>query len=167
MTTKEAPTLADIAVRCVADGKIDIVTNAIMKEWKQCETCSYVICKNCIDEYQNYATENGNIICPGSSFRRKVHNMNLINIKVEEILIVAKKRQIKPVTGILIQKAFYQPNVVQTTLSDALDDSMLFLLEQEIKKNITIKQEEWSNMGSVLVKRNRGKYVMWERLDEY
>ena len=41
------------------------------------------------------------------------------------------------------------------------------LMEENINPNVSVKQEEWSNMGSVLVKRNRGKYLMWERLDGY
>ncbi len=70
--SKEETKASDIAVRCVADGKIDIMTNAIMKEWKQCETCSYIICKACIEEFSLYKTQSGLIICPGSSFRRKI-----------------------------------------------------------------------------------------------
>lgn len=165
--TKEEPKTSDIAVRCVADGRIDIMTNAVMKDWKQCEICSYIICKDCIEEFSQYKSENGSIICPGSSFRRKNHNLSLKEIQMEEILLVAKKKQIKPATGMLIQKAFFQPEKTQTSLEDSIDETMILLLNENINQNVTVKQEEWSNMGSVLVKRNRGKYLMWERLDNY
>ncbi|KKL13461.1 hypothetical protein LCGC14_2525540 [marine sediment metagenome] len=164
---KEDTKPSDIAVRCVADGKLNIMTNAIMKEWKQCNTCSYIICKECIEEFQEYKTISGSIICPGSSFRRKTHNMDLGEIKMEEILLIAKKKQIKPVTGLLIQKAFYQSSKIQTTIEDSLDETMIMLMDENINPNVSVKQEEWSNMGSVLVKRNRGKYLMWERLEGY
>ena len=159
--------LSDIAVRCVADGKIDIMTNAVMKEWKQCGICSYIICNECIKEFSQYKTDSGFVICPGSSFGRKNHTMTLQSIKMDEILLIAKKKQIKPATGRLIQKAFYQPTLEQTSLENSLDETMIMLMDANINSDISVRQEEWSNMGSVLVKRNRGKYLMWERLEGY
>ncbi|MHA1983874.1 MAG: hypothetical protein ACW967_05935 [Candidatus Hodarchaeales archaeon] len=165
--SKDDTKASDIAVRCVADGRIDIMINAVMKEWKQCETCSYIICKDCIEEFSQYKTESGSVICPGSSFRRKNHTMALKDIQTEEILLIAKKRQIKPATGVLIQKAFFQPQKTQSSLEESIDETMIMLMNENINQNVTVKHEEWSNMGSVLVKRNRGKYLMWERLEGY
>jgi hypothetical protein len=156
-----------IAVKCVADGRIELITNAVMKEWKQCNTCSYIICRECIAEYITYSGNSGATPCPGSSFQRTVHNMELIEIRFDEILKIAQKKQIRPATGVLIQKAFYHPSKLATLAPEVLDDNIILQLSTEPTGNISIRQEQWSNMGSVIVKRNRGKYVMWEQLERY
>ena len=167
MENKDTNTHADtVAVRCVADGRVDYIRNAVAQEWKQCKICNYIICNACIDEYQQYKSDNGTIVCPGSYFRRDIHNMDLNPVKLDEILLVAQKKQIKPATGLLIQRAFYQAKKQQSSLVDTLDDSMIFQITPADESGISVRQEEWMNMGSVIVKRKRGKYVMWERLGD-
>lgn len=167
MENKDNNTHTDtVAVRCVADGRVDYIRNAVAQDWKQCKICNYIICKSCIEEYQQYKTDDGAIVCPGSYFRRDTHNMDLSPVLLDEILLIAQKKQIKPATGLLIQRAFYQPKRQQESLLDILDDSMIFQITSTDESGISVKQEEWMNMGSVIVKRNRGKYVMWEQLGD-
>ena len=155
-----------VAVRCVADGKVELITNAVLKEWKQCRTCSYIICKECLVEFLSFDYDGTGAKCPGSTFRRGVHKLDVGEIRLDEILKIVQKKQLRPAGGILLERAFYSRPKIQKSLEDSLDTTMVMSLSIADGPGVIVRQEEWSSMGSVIVKRNRGKYVMWERLTD-
>lgn len=147
----------NIVLRCVADNKPEFIEKAVLNGWKQCATCKYPICNECL---KIFLGENPTIetTCPGS-FLKFSHALILEPIPTELILVEAKKNlsQLPPI-GLLIDKAFYSNPEHglehNHSIHSYIQNNSVFLA----------KQEQWANMGSVIVKRNRGKYISWERL---
>lgn len=146
----------NIVLRCVADNKSELLEKAVLNGWKQCKTCKYPICNICLKIFLGENEDNP--LCPGTYLKYN-HTIVVENIPTEIILIEAKKSSMLPKTGILINKAFY---LVQ---DDALDGRSKIIEKKFEESSVSFaRQEQWLNMGSVIVKRNRGKYVSWERL---
>ena len=148
-----------IVLRCVADNKPEFIEKAVLNGWKQCKTCKYPICNECLKIFLGENNTN-EPTCPGS-FLKFSHTLVLEPIPTELILVEAKKDQSQlPPVGLLIEKAFYSKPVSDTTNSSPIhsyiQNNSVFLA----------RQEQWSNMGPVIVKRNRGKYISWERLSD-
>ena len=148
----------EIILRCVADNRPEFLEKAVLNGWKQCKICKYVICNECLSIF--LPDNNSESVCPGTYLKYN-HNLVIENIPTEIIIIDAKKHSKLPSTGILINKAFYSDNE-ETVFGD--DESSKFLNKYENQAVSLAKKEEWSNMGSVIVKRNRGKYISWERI---
>ena len=147
----------NIVIRCVADNKSELIIKAVLNGWKQCKTCSYPICNECLTTY--LAVEEGtNPVCPGSYVKGN-HVLVLETIPTELILIEARKipSQLPPI-GLLLDRAFYSnPLAVK-------DDKHQIDAYFHSNSVYLAKQEKWANMGSVIVKRNHGKYISWEKL---
>jgi hypothetical protein len=147
----------EIILRCVADKKSELLERAVLNGWKQCQICKYPICNDCLHIFLNEAENES--VCPGTYLKYN-HNLIVENIPTEIILIEAKKQSKLPPTGILISKAFYLNIEEKETTSEPKS----FSAKYENKAVSLARKEEWANMGSVIVKRNRGKYISWERL---
>lgn len=149
----------NIVLRCVADNKPEFIEKAVLKGWKQCKTCKYPICDECLQIF--LGEEEGNEpICPGS-FLKFSHTLELEIIPTELILIEAKKihSQLPPI-GLLLNKAFYSKP------ANTIDDKHPINAYFQNDSVFLAKQEQWANMGSVIVKRNHGKYISWERISK-
>ena len=147
----------NIVLRCVADTKAEVLEKAVLNGWKQCKTCKYPICNDCLPYFTEENTSN-EPLCPGS-FLKFNHALVLEPIPTELILIEAKKNLSElPPIGILIDKAFYS---TPATASDETHVTHSYMQNNSI---FLARQEHWANMGSVIVKRNRGKYISWERI---
>lgn len=150
----------NIVLRCVADNKAEFIEKAVLNGWKQCKTCKYPICAECLKIFLGEEEGINEPICPGS-FLKFSHTLELELIPTELILIEAKKvhSQLPPI-GLLLDKAFYsRPNTVtddKHPVNSYFQNNSVFLA----------KQEQWANMGSVIVKRNHGKYISWERISK-
>ncbi len=147
----------NIMLRCVADTKAEFIERAVLKGWKQCKICKYPICNECLKIFLGENPMN-EPTCPGS-FLKFNHTLVPEPIPTELILIETKKNQSQlPPIGILLDKAFY--------VKPASDDESKRPVHTYLQNNSVFlaKQEKWANMGSVIVKRNRGKYISWERL---
>ena len=149
----------NIVLRCVADNKAELLEKAVLNGWKQCQLCKYPICNECLSIFQNEDTEGSEPVCPGTYLKFN-HTLQIENIPTEIILMEAKKRSKLPSTGILITKAFYSD---ESVTSGSTQESS-FARKYEDHAISLARKEQWSNMGSVIVKRNRGKYISWERL---
>jgi hypothetical protein len=148
----------NVVLRCVADTKAEFIEKAVLQGWKQCNVCNYPICNECLEVYQGTdPDEPGH--CPGS-YLTFSHTLILANIATELILIEASKIQSHlPPIGILINKAFYSSQMLNSEQDRTLLDN--YIRNESV---FLAKQENWANMGSVIVKRNRGKYISWEKL---
>ncbi len=146
-----------IVLRCVADTKAEFIEKAVLNGWKQCKTCKYPICDECLKIFLG-ENESNEPVCPGS-FLKFNHTLILEPIPTELILIEAKKNlsQLPPI-GLLLDRAFYSHPL------QAEDDKQVPGAYFRNTSAFLAKQENWSNMGSVIVKRNRGKYISWERM---
>ena len=148
-----------IVLRCVADTKAEFLEKAVLNGWKQCKTCKYPICNECLPYFiPNDDDPTNQPLCPGSVLKLN-HPLVLEPIPTELILIEAKKNlsQLPPI-GILLDKAFYS-NPPTTSEESPITHSYL-----QNNSAFLAHQEHWANMGSVIVKRNRGKYISWERI---
>ena len=148
----------NIVLRCVADNRPEFIEKAVLHGWKQCKICKYQICNECLAIFLGDQENTIEPICPGS-FLKFNHILVVEPIPTELILIEAKKipSQLPPI-GLLLDKAFYStPTSMQNDkypVKSYLQSNSIFLA----------KQEQWTNMGNVIVKRNHGKYISWERL---
>lgn len=146
-----------IVLRCVADTKAEFIEKAVLNGWKQCKTCKYPICDECLKIFLG-DNESNEPVCPGS-FLKFTHTLVPEPIPTELILIEAKKNLSElPPIGILIDRAFYSNPLL------AQDDKQVPGAYFRNTSAFLAKQEQWANMGSVIVKRNHGKYVSWERM---
>ncbi|MHA2363638.1 MAG: hypothetical protein ACXAC7_06750 [Candidatus Hodarchaeales archaeon] len=157
-----------IAVKCVGDGQTDLIEKAVLAGWKQCKECGYVICRSCISEFTQFAKEQSKkISCPGSFLRTKQHVMDLVPIPVEDFIVMAEKHlgPTPPATGILIHRAFFSQ---KTVLDEENEGVKSYINPNPLLSSFFIaKQEHWASMGTVIVKRDRGKFITWERLTEF
>ena len=64
----------------------------------------------------------------------------------------------KHIIGVLIYRAFYSDK------SDTSENLKETYIDPNLAQYIKVKQEKWANMGDVITKRRRGKYVTWQRL---
>ena len=148
----------NIVLRCVADNKAEFIEKAVLHGWKQCKVCKYPICDECLKIFLGDNETASEPTCPGS-FVKFTHTLVIEPIPTEIILIEAKKipSQLPPI-GLLLDKAFYSnPTDIQDTnhpIHNYFHNNSIFFA----------KQEQWANMGSVIVKRNHGKYISWEKL---
>lgn len=147
----------NIVLRCVADNKPEFIEKAVLNGWKQCATCKYPICNECL---KIFLGDDPTIepTCPGS-FLKFNHALVPEPIPTELILVEAKKNlsQLPPI-GLLIDKAFYSHP------DSSLDKNHPIHSYVQNNSLFLARQEQWANMGSVIVKRNHGKYISWERL---
>lgn len=147
----------NVMLRCVADTKAEFIERAVLKGWKQCKICKYPICNECLKIFQG---ENPmeEPTCPGS-FLKFNHTLVPENIPTELILIEANKNlSTLPPIGLLLEKAFYSKPASEEETNKPFHSYM------QNNSVFLAKQENWANMGSVIVKRNRGKYISWERI---
>lgn len=153
----------EIILRCVADKKSELLEKAVLKGWKQCQVCKYPICNSCLNIFlsqdQNQGESSHPSLCPGTYLKFN-HKLIVENIPTEVILVKARNQEQLPRTGILINKAFYVP--FERTSYSSEENSFSTIYENRAVS--LARKEEWANMGSVIVKRNRGKYISWERL---
>ena len=148
-----------IAIKCAADNRTAKLEEAVLADWKQCSECSLFICKSCIDEFNKTSGA-----CPGSILGN-LHEMSLELIPVKDLILMAKKHTIPsmPATGLLIYRAFFNQALKIGASGSTGQNSMN---NPFLNSAFFVKQEKWVT-GSVLVKRDHGKFITWERLTEY
>ena len=146
-----------IAIRCVGHNAKRVVSEAILEGWKACARCSLFICPQCIRIFR----EENNNLCPSYHVGHPTHQMQLENIALEEILLFAHKHA-RPETGNLIYKVFYRP---ENPLPILPEEFVLPISEKDADAyTAKVKGEIWRKYGVVIVKRKRGKFVTWEKL---
>lgn len=146
-----------IAIRCVGHNAKRVVSEAILEGWKTCARCSLFICPQCVRIFR----EENNNLCPSYHVGYPSHQMQLENIALEELLLFVRKHA-QPEIGTLIHEVFYHP---ETPIPRLSEEFVLPLSETDADTHpATIKEEIWRKYGVVIVKRKRGKFVTWEKL---
>lgn len=155
-----------VVLKCATCKTTQFLEKAALEGWRQCMACEIHICAGCIQEFQRISQNSGSpAVCPGPYLRFN-HDMTLGPIPVADLIIMAQRQpeEPAPMTGILLQRAFYAKPVfsAQYIPEDSPDSHHpIISFDSKVAK---VRQERWANMGTVIVRRNRGKFITWERL---
>ena len=144
-----------IGVTCaVCSRKIDL-KGAISEEWKKCSVCGIFLCPDCI----NLVSETMNGYCPSTMlFSYPRHKLELENISTDEVLVFAKKIREDGLIGPLIERLFYASSHYEKQTPPSNNTSW------SRSDDAITKEELWRRYGLVIVKRRRGKFIMWEKI---
>lgn len=147
-------TTKTIGIKCAVCSRKQELKKAIIEEWKKCKICGLLICPDCI----LLVNETMNGVCPSTMFGFSKHKLDLENISTDEVLVFVKKIRRDGLMGHLIEKVFYAPKLSQIIEYDRSKKN------KEIEKEAITREELWRRYGLVIVKRHRGKFIMWEKI---
>lgn len=150
--------LSLISVKCAAHGGRATLSEAVLKNWRMCNVCHLFVCQPCADAF--FELQGGS--CPGSTAETE-HVMDLVPIPSNEVVQFVEKTVKAPEVGELVYEAFFKDRVA---VVDPLAASTSLIEKKARKEELdaiaVLRQEQWRNMGTVMVKRARGRFVTWE-----
>ena len=147
--------LSLVSVRCLGHGGTMLLSEAVLEGWQMCNHCHLFICPACAQAFR--AEKDG--LCPGSR-GRQTHEMDLVDIPTDEVLLFVQHAVEAPKVGPLVYDVFFRGGSIEfDPLGGAVkpperrtppDDPLAIL-----------RREHWKRFGAVMVKRRRGRYITW------
>lgn len=124
-----------------------------------CRTCNTILCPTCITAYlESEPTQHA------SFMGRAPHPLDLGYLPVSDILIFAEKMT-RELSGELVWNCFYKDEeALFGRVSGFSAKSKKQQKTSEMNLEVPIREEYWRNFGTVITRRNRGKFLSWERL---
>ncbi len=154
--------LEDLALVCAGCRERETVKLATKLGWNECTTCHHHLCPECIKDWM----QEGEGLCPGGHSLNKPHKMDLFPIdptEIQQFTLKASRSSDQVIFDehSLTARILYEPINPHHRYGHL---SIERQLEQLIKDNLTPKEETWKRYGLVLVKRYRGKFTSWEKV---
>ena len=97
--------------------------------------------------------------CPSYILGVDKHQLEPVEISLDEVINYAKRHYLKGTTGEVIERIFYKHSELSTLESD---NYAVEKAKDEENKKVTIQEEVWRKFGLVIVKRASGKFITWE-----
>ncbi len=154
--------LEDLAVICAGCRERITVNLATKLGWNECTFCHHHICPDCIRDWK----EEGESQCPGGYTIKNPHKMDLFPIDPTEIQSFTLKATSRKEPTVLDEKSL-TARILYHPINPHRRYGRLSIerqLEQLKRDNLTPKEEIWKKFGLVLVKRYRGKFTAWEKI---
>lgn len=120
-----------------------------------CDVCGTFICPKCL----KIVNDEMNGTCPSYILGFNKHQIEPVEISLDDILNYAKRHYRKGKVGKIIERLFYQSLEVGPLEEENFEEMQT---EEENNKKITIQEEVWKKFGLVIVKRSSGKFITWE-----
>ena len=144
-----------VSIRCLGHGGSMLLSEAVLEGWKMCSECNLFVCPTCAEVFA--AEKDG--LCPGSHGRRP-HQMELVDIPTDEVLLFVQHAVEAPKVGPLVYDVFFRER------SFEIEPYGATLSRPEHRTPIDdpealVRREHWKRYGVVMVKRSRGRYVTW------
>jgi hypothetical protein len=145
-----------VSIRCLGHGGSLLLSEAILEGWRMCERCHLFVCPACA---QAFEAEKGGL-CPGSAGGRS-HEMELVDIPTDEVLLFVQHEVEAPKVGPLVYEVFFRGRAVEV---DPFGTTVEAPRERRTPPDdplAVLRREDWKRFGVVMVKRRRGRYVTW------
>jgi hypothetical protein len=144
-----------VSVRCLGHGGSMLLSEAVLEGWQMCNRCHLFICRTCAEIFA--AEKEG--LCPGSQGRQR-HEMELVDIPTDEVLLFVQHAVEAPKVGPLVYEVFFRSR------STEVDPLGATVRRAERRTPVDdpealLRREHWKRYGVVMVKRSRGRYVTW------
>ncbi|MFX0060995.1 MAG: hypothetical protein ACFFC7_02335 [Candidatus Hermodarchaeota archaeon] len=148
-----------VLVYCMACRTKTTLPEARETGYAICKICNTILCPDCIKAYE------GSEPTQHASFMgRPPHPLELGYLPVSDILIFAEKIT-RELSGELVWKCFYKNEEAFYGRFPILSKKPKKQgQEPDIRMEVPIREEYWRNFGTVITRRNRGKFVSWEKL---
>ncbi|MFP4057945.1 MAG: hypothetical protein ACLF0G_13845 [Candidatus Brocadiia bacterium] len=151
-----ASDIALISIRCLGHGGSMLLSEAILEGWRMCDRCHLFLCPACAQAFE----QERDGMCPGSGHGDS-HQMELVDIPTDEVLLFVQHEVEAPKVGPLVYEVFFRGRSREV---DPLGGSLERAPERRTPRHdplAVLRREDWKRYGAVMVKRRRGRYVTW------
>ncbi len=120
-----------------------------------CDVCGTFICPKCL----KIVNEEMGGICPSYILGFDKHQLDPVEISLDDVINYAKRHYMKGTTGKIIERIFYRHSELLPLEASNYEEEQV---KEEKSKKVIIQEEVWRKFGLVIVKRASGKFITWE-----
>jgi len=145
-----------VSIRCLGHGGSMLLSEAILEGWRMCDRCHLFLCPACAEAFE--AERSG--ACPGSQTTGH-HEMELVDIPTDEVLLFVQHAIEAPKVGALVYDVFFRGRSIELDPFGGVQRPAPERRTPPDDPLAVLRREHWKRFGVVMVKRRRGRYVTW------